>query len=120
MLRSANQSVSAEIDQMVEGLLREDLEYERTENRTAHREALVRSAVIDYGSGRATIEGFSRNISHSGIGIITEDFIADRSSATLILERLDGTYIKILAECRWCKPYGKKWNISGWQFLNLR
>lgn len=120
MLRTSNPSISSDIDQMVQGLLREDLEYERTENRTAHRESLVRPVLIDYGSSQPKIEAFSRNISNAGLGIITDEMIVDRSSATLLIERLDGTSVKILAECRWCKPYGKKWHISGWQFLNLR
>ena len=120
MLRTNYQSISSDIDQMVEGFLREDIEYQRTENRTSHRESLVRRVVIDYGSGKGTIDAFSRNISNTGIGVITDEFISDRSTATLTIERLDGTSVKILAECRWCKPYGKKWQISGWQFLNLR
>lgn len=120
MLRTVTQSISADLDQMVDGLMREDLDFDRKENRTALRESLLRCVSVDPGSGADTIDGFSRNISHTGIGIVTDALIRERRTATLTIERLDGTTIKVLADCRWCKPYGKKWHLSGWQFLNLR
>ena len=101
---------------MVQGLLREDLEFERTENRSAHRESLVRFVSIDRGGDQGAIDAFSRNISNAGVGVISSDPIPERSTATLTIERLDGTIVKVFAECRWCKPYGKKWQLSGWQF----
>jgi hypothetical protein len=54
------------------------------------------------------------------VGVISVQPMPERLTATLAIERLDGTTIQVFSECRWCKPYGKKWNISGWQFLNLR
>ena len=68
MLRTTSQSISADLDEMVEGLLREDLEYDRKENRTALRESLMRCVSVDPGLGADCIDGFSRNVSHSGIG----------------------------------------------------
>ncbi len=120
MLRTTGSSVSDDIDAMVEGLLREDRDYERTEHRAVNRQSLVLSVLITRGSSPEPIEAFSRNISRAGIGLITDELMPERSTATLTIQRLDGTSIKVLAECRWCKPYGKKWKISGWQFLNLR
>ena len=120
MLRTTSQSVSSDIDNAVQGLLREDLDYDRAENRTSHRDSLVRMVLIDRGSAHKPVEAFSRNISNAGIGVITTEMLPERCTATLQIERLDGTMVKILAECRWCKSYGKKWFISGWQFLNLR
>ena len=120
MLRTSGPSVSGDLDQMVQSLLREDLDYNRTENRSAHREHLVRSVSIRSRDSEESVTGFSRNVSNSGIGIITGSPVHERTTATLTIECLDGREIKVLAECRWCKPYGKKWHISGWQFLSLR
>ena len=67
-----------------------------------------------------TVDGFSRNISASGIGLITKAAIEDRANALLTIERLRGQPYKVLAECRWCRPYGANWHISGWQFMMLK
>ena len=105
---------------VVEGLLREDSLYDREENRSAHREHLVRGVLVEIRDPAKELYAFSRNVSVSGIGLITEESIPERRTAMLTIERLDGTSVKVLAESRWCKSYGKNWFISGWQFLNLR
>jgi hypothetical protein len=120
MMRTSGPTVSADLNHMVQGLLREDLDYNRTENRSAHREHLVRSVSIKSLDMEEPVTGFSRNISNSGIGIITGSKVHERTTATLTIECLDGREVKVLAECRWCKRYGKNWQISGWQFLSLR
>ena len=120
MLRTISPSVSSDIDDAVQGLLREDFDYNRTEHRTAHRDSLVRCVLIERGSNQQAIEAFSRDISNAGIGVVTTEPLPERLTATITIERLDGTTLRILADCRWCKRYGKKWFLSGWQFLNLR
>ena len=120
MLRSASPSVSDDIDYMVNGLLREDSDYDRTENRSSHREHLVRSVMIKLSNSTEELWSFSRNVSLAGIGLITDTPIPERRTADLSIERLDGTTAKVFAESRWCRPYGKHWHISGWQFMNLR
>ena len=120
MLRTTGSSVSDDIDAMVEGLLRDGRDYERTEHRAVNRQSLVLSVLITPGSSHEPIEAFSRNVSTAGIGLITDQPMPERRTATLTIERLDGTSVKVFAECRWCKAYGKKWKMSGWQFLSLR
>lgn len=120
MLCNSSQSISADIDHMVEALLREDSLYDREENRSAHREHLVRGVLIEMRDPSDQMYAFSRNVSVSGIGLITEDPISERRTAELTIERLDGNSVRVLAESRWCKAYGKNWYISGWQFLSLR
>ena len=118
-LLNTAQSISKDIDEMVEGLLREDSAYDRQENRSAHREHLVRGVRIEMRDPRKELFAFSRNVSVTGVGLITEETVPERCTAALTIERLDGTQCKVLAESRWCKPYGKNWFISGWQFIHL-
>ena len=118
MLKSVGRAPSSEIESIVQDLLREDSDYDRHENRSAHREHLVRSVVIDVRRpDPIQVTGFSRNISGSGIGLITQLEILPGSVAVLTIEPLRGMTHRILSECKWCKKYGSRWFISGWQFM---
>ena len=121
MLKSAGPSISPELDQMVADLLKEDSDYDRHENRSAHRLNLVRSVILNVRRpAEKELVGFSRNISETGIGLITSEPIQDRANALLTIERLHGPSYQVLAECRWCKPYGENWYITGWQFMMMK
>ncbi len=118
MLRTAKHSINDDLDRLVENLLREDLDYERAENRSAHREHLVRPVLVALKGHADPIKGFSKNISNYGIGLITDSEIPLQTAA-ITIESLRGPANKVLAECRWCKPFGKNWFLSGWQFINV-
>jgi hypothetical protein len=120
MLRTSGPPAIPEIQRAVDGLLSEDSNFDRLENRSAHRDNLVRPVNIEFRDSNATISAFSRNVSATGIGVITNQPIDDKSAAVLQITRLHDSEVSILAECRWCKPYGKNWYISGWQFISLK
>ena len=121
MLRTTpGSAANPEIQRAVEFLLREESNFDRTDNRSAHRDHLVRPVMVDFRESDETICAFSRNVSASGIGLITDTVIADRTVATLEIIKLEGNSYSIIAECRWCKPYGLNWHLSGWQFINLK
>lgn len=120
MLRAAGPSINDEIDEVVTDLLREETDYDRMDSRSAHREHLVRAVHISALGQEQEQWSFSRNISLTGIGLITQEKIAEDATAVLTIERLDGYKIEMLATCRWCSPYGKTWFMSGWQFINVR
>jgi len=65
------------------------------------------------------LEAFSRNISANGVGLLTNHAIDERAVGKVIIFRPDGKAEAILSECRWCKNYGEKWFLSGWQFINV-
>ena len=120
MLRSARHSINPDLDLMVENLLREESEYDRVECRSAHREHLVRGVIISIKGSDEIFDGFSRNISTTGIGIITSSPVPENATAVITIESIrSGVDKKVLADSRWCKPYGKKWFVSGWQFINV-
>lgn len=120
MLRTDSGPVKPDIQRVVDELMREDTHFDRNENRSAIREHLVRPVVIEIRETEQVISAFSRNISATGIGLITDQEIPERSVAVITIQRLHGPDIKILAECRWSKGYGEKWKFSGWQFINLK
>lgn len=121
MLRSIGKSPTPEIEAIVRDLLKEDSDYDRNENRSAHRESLVRAVTVQMRRPiESELHAFSRNISGAGIGLITNDQIPDGATAILTIEPLKERPSQILAECRWCKPYGKNWFISGWLFMMVK
>ncbi len=137
MLRSSGPPAKPDIKRVIDEILKEDAKYDQSENRSAHRENLVRFVGIEFRQAEnsqsssdnedsedetESPSGFSRNVSATGIGLITEFEINDKSVAVLSIERLgtDSKPITILSECRWCRPYGNNWFLSGWQFLSLK
>ena len=121
MLRTSESPANPEIKRAVDNLLLEDSNFDRTENRSAHRQHLVRPVDVLLRESGESVSAFSRNVSATGIGIITHQPIDDGTVAVLTIARLAlGHDTTILAECRWCKPYGKNWYITGWQFINLK
>lgn len=120
MLRSATGPVKPDIQKAVDELLREETNFDRCENRSAIRDHLVRPVSLFIRETESRIDAFSRNISATGIGLITNQQVAERTVAIVDVERLHGPVVSILAECRWCKAYGENWYFSGWQFINLK
>ena len=134
MLRSSGPPPKPDIKRVIDEILKEDARYNQSENRTAHRENLVRHVGIEFRqSEQSSADGkedsedelpsaFSRNVSATGIGLVTKSQVEEKAVAVLQIERL-GSNAKpanILSECRWCRPYGDNWFLSGWQFINLK
>lgn len=121
MLRTSGPPAKPDIQRAIDDLLKEDSQFDRNENRSAHRENLVRAVVIQVRDPESIYHAFSRNVSATGIGLITPDEIPERVTAVLEIARLNQSKdVSILADCRWCRPYGENWFISGWQFINLK
>ncbi|TWT93762.1 PilZ domain-containing protein [Stieleria varia] len=118
MLRLSGTAPSRDVEDLIRELLEEDAYYDRTEHRSTHRETLVRPVQISIRGGE-TISAFSRNVSAAGMGLITNQVIAERAIGVLTIERIKGMPSRLLAECRWCRSYGGDWKISGWQFINV-
>ena len=117
MLRTSAPPASPDLEQFVRDLLREDAEYDRHENRSMHREHLVRSVLVQLRTPHEQlISSFSRNISGHGIGLITVDPIPKGANAVLTIEGLRFPDTSVVSECRWSLAYGKNWHFSGWQF----
>ena len=111
-----------DIDNAVKELLTADINFDRNECRSIHREPLVRYLHLKirtgkHSTGEQPIEAVSRHISACGIEIITDQNVAEGAIAEIEIERLKkGPAIKFIAKCRWCRNFGEKRFIVGWKF----
>jgi len=123
MLRSnSGPPAKPEIQRVIDAILKEDAHFDRIENRSAMRESLVRAVLVELRETELSIPAFSRNVSTTGIGLITNQPFDEKAIAVLTIDRIgkDSRPAAILSECRWCRPYGENWHLSGWQFINLK
>ncbi len=139
MLRSSGPPPKPDIKRAIDDLLKEDARYDQSENRSAHRENLVRHLRIELRQSETSslaaqeedphsddetnsCSGFSRNISATGVGLISKIQIQEKAVAMLSIDKLGANSkpLAILSECRWCRPYGDNWFLSGWQFISLK
>lgn len=88
------------------------------ERRSADRKPFVRPVVIATGRNHETLhEGFSRDISQIGIGMVTRTQWTMGTHAMLTIHSLTKRVARVSAEVRWCQEYGEGWYLSGWRFL---
>ncbi len=120
MLRNSGPPAKPDIRKAIEKLLTADTNFDRYENRSVHRESFVRAVEIELRDTKKIVHAFSRNISAAGIGVITHEKLDTEAMAVLYIASLDDEETQILAQCRWCKPFGAKWFLSGWQFISLQ
>lgn len=119
MINQRMMSSNPEVERLIRELLTEDARYDR-ELRSAHRENLVFPVSMCLEEKDQSINGFSRNVSVTGICVLCDTQISSGERATLEIYRLHRPEpSRVLAECRWCKPFGDEFYASGWQFLGL-
>jgi hypothetical protein len=112
-------AVTPEIQKLVKTIVDEDSQYVMNEMRSSHRDNLVVPVRVFFKDGTYD-ETFSRNISPLGICLIGKQMIPSNQSVDLEIYRLRGEPDRISAMLRWCKPFGKKYFMSGWKFLPSR
>ena len=103
----------------VEQLLREMQGELLRERRACDRKPFVRP--IKFVTVRVQGEshdGFSRDISAQGIGVISRVQWQPNAIATIKIHRLKGKEVAVKAEARWSEPYGDGWFVTGWSFLS--
>ena len=117
MLRSSTGFVSKQVEQLINQISVEDKRFER-ELRSVHREKLIIPAEVMFDSGES-LSAFTRNISSKGVCIMSCQEIEPMTKATLKLFRMSQAPGTVLAECRWSKPFGDHYWVSGWLFLQV-
>jgi len=120
MLRKNDLPAKPDVQRAVDQMLKSDANFDRYENRSAHRKHLVRAVEIEFRETDMIVHAFSRNISAAGMGVVSLEQIETDALAVLKIASLEGEDTQILSECRWCKPFGPKWFLSGWQFIGLK
>jgi len=121
MLVRSQANVKPEIKRLVDQILKENSRYER-ELRSLHRDFLVCPVDVSFlDENLEQQQCFSRNISAAGISLISSFEFTKEVVAYLNLHRpCKSREQKIVAECRWCKPFGEDYWMSGWQFMRLK
>lgn len=112
-------TTSPELEQLIKEVVKEDCRYARSEMRSVHRENLVVPVTMIFKDGRQQ-EAFSRNISPAGVCLISNEPVTENQLVELEIYRLHGRKDRIIAEARWCKPFGQEYFMSGWKFVQLK
>ena len=101
----------------VQALLKDrDTELMR-DRRSVHRKPFVRPLEISIGRGRADVhKGFSRDISHVGIGTILPIEVPEGITAIITVGALNKRRIVVEAQSRWSESFGDGWFVTGWTF----
>ena len=63
------------------------------------------------------VPGFTRNLSQSGLCLISKVETQPNQVADLEIMRLNGESGRIEGRCIWVKQYGEDYWVSGWQFI---
>ena len=121
MLVRSQVNVKPEIQRLVDQILKENSRYER-ELRSLHRDFLVCPVDVSFSDENMEKQYcVSRNISAAGISLISSFEFTKELVANLNLYRpAKARKQLIVAECRWCKPFGEVHWMSGWQFMRLK
>ena len=112
-------TTSPELENLIKEVVKEDTRYVRSEMRSVHRESLVVPVTIFHRDDREQ-HAFSRNISPAGICLISSEPVNVNETLELEIYRLNGKSERIIAEVRWCKPFGEEYFMSGWKFVQLK
>ena len=122
MLMHNQAETRPEIKNLVDEIVLENARYKR-ELRSFHREPLVCPVIISLKDEETEDQHcVSRNISPAGISLISSFEFEQGIVTSLEIYRLAKASAtpKIVAECRWTKPFGEEYWMSGWQFLRLQ
>ncbi len=120
MMRSSAPIQNTEFKNVVDHLLMSVRNYDRVEYRSAIREDLVVPARVTFVDDGFSMPGFTRNISATGVGLLLPANCKQGSYAVIQMERADGYgKYRVLSECRWIKPFGEQWFLSGWMFVSV-
>lgn len=121
MLRGNTQAASPELQQLVDQILDEETRAKIGERRDSSRQQISRPLRIQpRDEQERDLTAMSRDISGSGLGVISVDGFEMGTLARIEISRLKGAPSVVLAECRWCDPFGNGWFLSGWNFVAVQ
>jgi len=84
------------------------------ETRREMRYAFYRMVRIELGG--LSYEGFSRDISPAGIGLMHQADLP-RELADVVLKGEDDETVSLRVQLEWCRPIGNGWYLSGGRFV---
>ena len=103
----------------IEALLKDHETEMLRDRRSVRRKSLVRPMSIACGRHRDKVYGaFSRDISHVGIGTISQLEWPESTMATLTVHSISKRKLVFEAQARWNEEFGENWFLTGWSFLD--
>ena len=97
-------------------LLKEDRSVESEQRNNDRLQAAV-PVGIHLPGNTSRVPGFTRNLSESGLCLISKVETPPNQVADLEIMRLNGESGRIEGRCMWVKQYGEDYWVSGWQFI---
>ena len=101
---------------VIDQLIKENQALLLRERRLADRTALVRPVQIQAIRGKECYQGFTRDISTLGLGVISPVPWEPPAIVSLQVHSLRGRPLTVTAESRWCEEYGDGWYLVGFVF----
>lgn len=118
MLKRRSQYVCQNIEKIIKQIQHEDSRFD-FELRSCHREKVILPVDVRFMNGNDVVQCYSRNLSGTGICLLSEKPFNADTQCVLQVNRLDDSVSDIVAVNRWCKSFGPKHWISGWQFIRI-
>ena len=120
MLEDLPRARTPDLERVFKSLCEEEQRRLVDDRRATGRVPFVRPLVIHQRSTHSQpIDGFSRNLSPLGNGIVSKEPFKPGDVGTIEIHRFHISPVAILAECRWSDSFGSKWHYSGWTFLSI-
>jgi PilZ domain len=122
MKRDLPTAANPDLDRLFREISEEEAGQMIRERRSNNREPLVRPVrVVSLEDGHHDVlaDGFSKNFSPAGLGIVTRSRFVEGLVAVLEVHRFGKPPAAVLAECRWCDSFGEGWFMSGWKFRSM-
>jgi len=88
------------------------------DRRTNPRRSFARPVRIALGRNRKVFHAFSRDLSDRGMGIICQSPLDVHEIGWLTVDLLNSRSVTIRAKSKWSEPFGDKWFLTGWSFLD--
>ena len=107
------------IVKLIEAIDSEQKRFDR-DLRSVPREKLVLPVALRLKDCSTYVHAFTRNLSPHGMCLVSDRPFQQESFCKVLIHRLGtGSENELLAQCRWCKPFGTGYWVTGWQFLNV-
>lgn len=120
MLEDLPKARTPDLERLFKTLHAEEQQRLVDDRRATARIPFVRPLVVKMQAANAQpVDGFSRNLSPLGIGIVSKEPFKLGDIGTIEVHRFKKAPAVILAECRWSDSFGSQWYFSGWSFLSV-
>ncbi|MGI9516658.1 MAG: PilZ domain-containing protein [Pirellulaceae bacterium] len=116
-----SENVTAEFQDVIQALLNEDQLFSLRERRDKNRRSFVRPVRLVLEDQPTELkEGFTRDLSDGGIGLLHKFPIAAGTIAQVKVNRLWDQAVVLKCEARWSCKSENGWFQSGWSILAVQ